>query len=128
MHAHAVGVYPTPAPATPHVAVGIAANAVREAGLKVCKYLAPARRHAVFDNIEDDDICRIVRSISRTGINDIDLAEIGREANTVWSTHRPFSGYRYFAGLAIDAIDPGGQFEFSFVTFVGAEDAVTRIG
>ena len=60
--------------------VGIAANAVREAGLKVCKYLATAHGRPVFYNIKDDDICGIIRSVRCTSIDDVDLAEIGRKA------------------------------------------------
>src|SRR5262245_12183344 len=128
MHAHTVGIDAAPAPTTPDVAIGVATNAVREAGLKVCKHLPTAHGRPVFYNIEDDNICRIIGSIRCTGIDDVELAVIGREADPVWSTHRSFGNYRGLSGLAIDAINAGRQFEFSFVTFVGPEDAIAWIG
>jgi hypothetical protein len=61
-------------------------------------------------------------------IDDVDLAEIGRKADTVWSTHRSFSDYRGLASLPIDTINPGGQFELGFVTYVRPQDAIAWIG
>ena len=113
MHAHAVGVYSTPAPATPHVAIAIAANAVREASLKPANTFPPLT--AVPSFTTSMTMLWIVRSIRCTSVDDVDLAEIGREADTIRSTYRSFSDYRGLAGLAIDAINPDGQFEFSFV-------------
>ena len=128
MHAHTVGIYATPTPAAPHVAVGIAANTIRKAGLKICKHLATTHGRPIFYNVEDDDISWIIRSVRCTGINNIDLAEVGRKTDTIWSAHRSFSDYRDLAGMTIDAINPRGQFKFCLVTFVGSEDAIAWIG
>src|SRR5262245_53245788 len=86
MHAHPIGIYATPAPATPHVAVGIGANTIREAGLEVREHLFAAHGRSVFYHIKDDDIRWIIRSIRCTGIDHVDLAEIGRKADPIGST------------------------------------------
>src|SRR6266480_3588018 len=127
MDAHAVGVNSAPAPSAPDVAVGVAANAVREPRLEIGKDFRAAQRCAVVHDIEHDDVGGVLRPIGGTGVHDVELLEIGRKAEAVRAPHRALGPDRRLAAR-IETIDAGGQLELGLVSLVGAEDPVARVG
>src|SRR5256712_11427966 len=125
VNTHAVRVDPTPAPTAPHIAVGVTADTVGEPRLEVGEDLAAAQ--SIIGDVEHDDVCRILRAVGCSGIDDIAAFEVGGEADAVRTPHRAFDGDHRLA-TRIDAIDACGQLERRLVSFVGAQDPVTRVG
>src|SRR4051812_37211375 len=116
VYTHAIGVRSAPAPAAPHVAVGVAANAVREAGPEVGELLAPAHAGAVAGHIEDHDVGWVLRAIGRTRVDHIQFLEVRREAYPVRTLHRLHLHGRLAAW--IETVHASRQFEFGFVSLV----------
>src|SRR5204863_9153068 len=126
MDAHAVGVNSAPAPSAPDVAVGVAADTVREPRLEVGKDLRAAQRGAVVHDIEHDDVGGVLRPVGGAGVHDVELLEVGREAEAVRAPHRALGPYRCLAARG-ETIDTGGQPRLCLVSLARAQDAGARI-
>src|SRR5438552_15838911 len=83
MDAHAVGLDAAPAPAAPDVAVGIAADAVREPRPEVGELLAAAHAGPGVHHVEHHDIGGELRPVWRAGIHDGESLGVGRGADTL---------------------------------------------
>jgi hypothetical protein len=123
---HAVEGLAGPPRSGPDVAIHIAANTIGYAGRHIGKDPAIFQAHAIFD-IVDANGMRLAGVWRFAGVDDVHFSFVGRKTDTVGLDHVTDND-RGLTGFRVDAVNVGGQFEGSFVSFVVGHDAVARIG
>src|SRR6266851_2432794 len=111
-----------PAPAAPEVAVGVAAQAVRDARPRVDEDAAVGERGAARDHVEHADLAR-----HRSRHHHVEPALVGGEAEAVGA--RDVAGrHGGLAAPGVEAVHVRGQLQRRGVPLVVAEHAEGRIG
>src|SRR5215472_1730710 len=122
----AVVVFPTPSRTGPDVAIHVAADAVEASFTHVEELAAIGQAHAV-NYVIYTQLVRVAGILRSSGIDDVELLLVWREADTVGFVHVAGDDSEVWR-LWIEAVDITRELKCPLVTFVVAQNSVSRIG